>query len=57
MSSLRPATLARWRLVLGRYAKDQLNVNMSFEQQRIENLRLAGKDFCLIFGYVRGLGH
>ena len=37
MSSLQPTTLARWRLVLGRYAKDQLNVNMSLEQQRIED--------------------
>src|SRR5215831_8295158 len=29
--------LARWRLVLGHYAKDQINVGMSAEQQRIEN--------------------
>jgi Mg-chelatase subunit ChlD len=37
MSNLQEATLARWRLVLGQYAKDQINVGMSVEQQRIEN--------------------
>lgn len=31
-------TLARWRLVLGKYAKDQIDVRMSLEQQRIENV-------------------
>jgi Mg-chelatase subunit ChlD len=30
------ATLARWRLVLGKYARDQLPAAMSLEQQRIE---------------------
>jgi len=30
------ATLARWRLVLGKYARDQLPASMSLEQQRIE---------------------
>lgn len=29
--------LARWRLVLGKYARDQLPVGMSAEQQRVEN--------------------
>lgn len=29
-------TLSRWRLVLGHYAKDQINISMSAEQQRIE---------------------
>jgi Mg-chelatase subunit ChlD len=37
MSNLEETTHARWRLVLGRYAKDRLNVGMSPEQQRIEN--------------------
>jgi Mg-chelatase subunit ChlD len=37
MHSLQEATLARWRLVLGQYAKDQLNVGLTPEQQRIEN--------------------
>jgi Mg-chelatase subunit ChlD len=37
MSNLQETTHARWRLVLGRYAKDRLNVGMSLEQQRIEN--------------------
>src|SRR5262245_51562270 len=27
---------ARWRLVLGKYARDQLNVGLSVEQQRVE---------------------
>jgi Mg-chelatase subunit ChlD len=31
------ATLARWRLVLGKYARDRIDVGMSAEQQRIEN--------------------
>lgn len=31
------ATFARWRLVLGKYARDQINVGMSVEQQRIED--------------------
>jgi len=30
-------TLTRWRLVLGKYAKDQLPVGMSVEGQRVEN--------------------
>src|ERR1044072_1065631 len=34
---MQAATLARWRLVLGKYARDQINVGMSVEQQRIEN--------------------
>ena len=38
MSSPHEATLARWRLVLGKYAKDQIQVGMSFEQQRIESV-------------------
>ena len=29
-------TLARWRLVLGKYARDQIPVGMSAEQQRVE---------------------
>ena len=31
------ATLARWRLVLGKYARDRIEVGMSAEQQRIES--------------------
>jgi Mg-chelatase subunit ChlD len=31
------ATLARWRLVLGKYARDQIDPGLSVEQQRIEN--------------------
>jgi Mg-chelatase subunit ChlD len=37
MSNPQAATLARWRLVLGKYARDQIDVRMSVEQQRIEN--------------------
>lgn len=37
MNSPQETTLARWRLVLGRYAKDQLDVGLSAKQQRIEN--------------------
>jgi len=37
MNSTQAATLARWRLVLGKYARDQINVGMSVEQERIEN--------------------
>lgn len=37
MNSPQAATLARWRLVLGKYARDQINVGMSVEQERIEN--------------------
>jgi len=37
MNSFQETTLARWRLVLGQYAKDQLGVGLSLEQQRIEN--------------------
>jgi Mg-chelatase subunit ChlD len=37
MNSHQERTLARWRLVLGKYARDQLDVGMSLEQQRIEN--------------------
>src|SRR5215470_3651282 len=37
MNSTEETTLARWRLVLGQYAKDRLNVGLSLEQQRIEN--------------------
>jgi len=32
------ATLARWRLILGKYARDQLAVSMNTGQQRIENV-------------------
>jgi Mg-chelatase subunit ChlD len=31
-----PKTLARWRLVLGKYARDHLDVEMSVQQQRVE---------------------
>jgi Mg-chelatase subunit ChlD len=31
-----PTTLARWRLVLGKYARDHLDVDMSLQQQRVE---------------------
>ena len=37
MNRLQDATLARWRLVLGKYARDQIAVGLSLEQQRIEN--------------------
>jgi Mg-chelatase subunit ChlD len=37
MNNPRAATLARWRLVLGKYARGQLNPGLSAEQQRIEN--------------------
>ena len=37
MNNSQAATLARWRLVLGKYARDQINVGMSVEQQRIED--------------------
>jgi len=37
MNRPQATTLARWRLVLGKYARDQIDVGMSLEQQRIEN--------------------
>ena len=37
MNRLPETTLARWRLVLGKYARDQIGVGLSPEQQRIEN--------------------
>ncbi len=37
MNRPQEATLARWRLVLGKYARDQLPVGMTLEQQRIES--------------------
>lgn len=37
MASAGETTLARWRLVLGQYAKDRLNAGLTLEQQRIEN--------------------
>ena len=37
MNSGLETTLARWRLMLGQYAKDQLNASLSLEQQRMEN--------------------
>ncbi len=37
MNSTQETILARWRLVLGQYAKDQLDVGLTAEQQRIEN--------------------
>src|SRR6185369_8584656 len=37
MNRAQEATLARWRLVLGKYARDQIDVGLSLEQQRIEN--------------------
>jgi Mg-chelatase subunit ChlD len=37
MSAPRNATLARWRLVLGKYAKDRIPAGMSAEQMRMEN--------------------
>ena len=36
MNNPQAATLARWRLVLGKYARDRIDVGMSAEQQRIE---------------------
>lgn len=37
MNKTQAATLARWRLVLGKYARDQIDPGLSVEQQRIEN--------------------
>lgn len=37
MNNPTAASLARWRLVLGKYARDQIDVGMSLEQQRIES--------------------
>jgi len=37
MNRTEAATLARWRLVLGKYARDQIDVGLSVDQQRIEN--------------------
>lgn len=36
MNKAADTTLARWRLILGKYASDQINANLSPEQQRIE---------------------
>lgn len=36
-TSVQDAALARWRLVLGKYAKDRMPVGMTMEQQRIED--------------------
>jgi Mg-chelatase subunit ChlD len=37
MNRTQEDTLARWRLVLGKYARDQIPAGMSVQQQRIEN--------------------
>lgn len=37
MNNVTSPTLARWRLVLGKYARDQLPMGLSAEQQRVEN--------------------
>jgi Mg-chelatase subunit ChlD len=37
MNRTEEQTLARWRLVLGKYARDQIPAGMSVQQQRIEN--------------------
>jgi Mg-chelatase subunit ChlD len=37
MNRTQEQTLARWRLVLGKYARDQIPAGMSVQQQRIEN--------------------
>lgn len=37
MNKTQAATLARWRLVLGKYARDQIDPGLSVEEQRIEN--------------------
>ena len=37
MNDPQETTLARWRLVLGKYAREQIDVGLSLEQQRIEN--------------------
>ena len=37
MNRTQEQTLARWRLVLGKYARDQIPAGMSLQQQRIEN--------------------
>jgi Mg-chelatase subunit ChlD len=37
MNRTQEDTLARWRLVLGKYARDQIPAGMSAQQQRIEN--------------------
>src|SRR5881396_204179 len=36
MRSVEEKTLARWRLVLGKYARDRIDAGMSSEEQRIE---------------------
>ena len=36
MSDVHAETLARWRLMLGKYAREQIGIEMSAEQQRIE---------------------
>src|SRR5262245_33460881 len=36
MNNTPEIALSRWRLVLGKYARDQLNVSLSVEQQRVE---------------------
>lgn len=33
----KPVALARWRLVLGKYARDQIDLQLSDEHQRVEN--------------------
>src|SRR5262249_4797337 len=37
MNSAGETTLARWRLVLGKYAKDQLEAGLSPQQQRVKS--------------------
>ena len=36
MNADQPTTLARWRLVLGKYARDRIDADMDLRQQRIE---------------------
>lgn len=48
MSAQSSTTLARWRLVLGKYAKDRIQTGMSAEQMRMENALdfLYSREYC-----------
>lgn len=48
MSAESSTTLARWRLVLGKYAKDRIHAGMSAEQMRMEDALdfLYSREYC-----------
>ena len=48
MSAQNSATLARWRLVLGKYAKERIHTGMSAEQMRMEDALdfLYSREYC-----------